>query len=259
MRVGIIGAGNMGQALIKGFLLTNTLSPKNILVAEKDPQKRRKIKKLGVRVATLQDLIKSSQAIILAVKPANVPEVLEELKSAQDKILISIAAGVPTSFLEKKFPGKVIRVMPNLCASAGEMAACYSLGERAGKKEEELAKRLFSKLGVFLKVDEHLMDAVTGLSGSGPAFVLKVVQAMAEAGRELGLPDALSLKLAAQTAVGAGVLASEWAPEEIIQKICTPKGTTIEGMKILEKERVEEALKKAVKAAAKRTGELFSG
>ncbi|MEM3401888.1 MAG: pyrroline-5-carboxylate reductase [Candidatus Hadarchaeales archaeon] len=261
MKVGIIGAGNMGQALIRGFLLTNALPPKNILVAEKDPEKAKQVKRLGATPTTIQELAKNSDVIIIAVKPANVKEVLEELKPAKNKLLISIAAGISTSFIEKNSSGRAIRVMPNLCAGVGEMAACYSLGKRAGKKDEEVAKKLFSPLGLFLKIDEKLMDAVTGVSGSGPAFLLHVIQAMAAAGKEAGLPEEVSLKLAAQTAIGAGVLAisSESSPEEIIQKICTPKGTTIEGMKVLEERKVAEAVKGAVEAAIRRARELSAG
>ncbi|MFN4133812.1 MAG: pyrroline-5-carboxylate reductase, partial [Candidatus Hadarchaeales archaeon] len=251
---------NMGQALVRGFLLTNTLPPKNILVAEKDAKKAKEVKKLGVTLTSIQKLVKNSDAIIIAVKPANVKEVLEELGPAR-KLLISIAAGIPTSFIEKNSSGRAIRVMPNLCAGVGEMAACYSLGKRAGKKDEEVVRKLFSPLGLFLKIDEKLMNIITGLSGSGPAFLLYIIQAMATAGKEAGLPEEVSLSLAAQTAIGAGVLAisSNEPVEKIIQKICTPKGTTIEGMKILEKEKAAEIIKKAVNAAIRRARELSAG
>jgi pyrroline-5-carboxylate reductase len=148
--------------------------------------------------------------------------------------------------------------MPNLCVAVGEVAACYSLGSGVTPADEKLVKDIFGKLGIFSKVDEGLMDAVTGLGGSGPAYFFRFIQAAAEAGVELGIPKDLALHLAAQIARGAGAMVSKSGEDlnNLIKKVCTPKGTTIEGMKILDEKKVAEALKDAIKAAARRSKEL---
>ncbi len=175
----------------------------------------------------------------------------------KNKLLISIAAGIPTSLIEKS-GGRAIRVMPNLCAKVAEMAACYSLGKKATKADEKIAREIFGPLGFFAKVEEKSMETVTGLSGSGPAFFFLMIKAAADAGEELGLPRGLARSLAAQTAKGAGEMAAKSSEEleEMIRKVCTPKGTTIEGIKILEKRKAADAMKTAIKAAAKRAKEL---
>jgi len=138
------------------------------------------------------------------------------------------------------------------------MASCFSLGKRASREDEKLVEKLLAGMGTTFKVDEKLMDAVTGLSGSGPAYFYFIVKALQEAGVELGLSSEVALKLAAQTAKGAGetILRGEKTPEELMGMVCTPKGTTIEGLKVLKNRKVADALKSAVKAAARRAKEL---
>jgi pyrroline-5-carboxylate reductase len=260
MRFGIIGAGNMGLSLVKGILKKGIMSPEEILISDLDERKLEEAEKLGV--GTTRDnlaLARDSDVILIAVKPNAVRGLLEEIGEAlDDKLLISIAAGIPTSFIEERTKARVIRIMPNLCAAVGEMVACYSLGSGATPADEKLVKDIFEKLGTLAKVDENLMDAATGLGGSGPAYFFRLIQAAAEAGVELGIPRNLALLFAAQIAKGAGAMASESEENlsNLIQKICTPGGTTIEGMKILDEKKAAEALKDAIKAAARRSKEL---
>jgi pyrroline-5-carboxylate reductase len=186
-----------------------------------------------------------------------VESVLREVKEVSEgKLFVSLAAGISTRFIKERTRGRVVRVMPNICGKVEEMASCFSLGKWATRSDQRLVERLLGSVGVTFKVEEKLMNAVTGVSGSGPAYFAYIIKAMADAGEEMGLPKEISLKLAAQTAKGTGELLKSQALDELIQKVCTPKGTTIEGMKILEKRGVAEAVKDAAKASAKRAKEL---
>jgi pyrroline-5-carboxylate reductase len=260
MRIGFIGCGNLGSSLIKGLLKVRALRSDEIVASDASEERLEEMKKLGIettsdnkRVAELCDVI------FIAVKPEIVGDVLEEIAQvSRGKLLISVAAGISTEFLEARTKARVIRVMPNICGLVGEMASCFSLGSRASREDEELVRRLLGSLGVTFKIDEELMDAVTGLSGSGPAYFYYVVKALQEAGIELGLSSEVALKLAAQTAKGAGemVLSSGKGLDDLTRMVRTPKGTTEKGLEVLEERKVAEVVKAAVKAAAKRAKEL---
>lgn len=260
MKIGIIGCGNLGSSLVEGFLKSKLLHPEEIVVSDKDKKKIRVLANLKVAGTTdNKKLVKLCDLVFIAVKPDVVESVLNEVKNLSDsKLFVSVAAGVSTKFIEARTNARVIRAMPNICGSVAEMASSFSLGSRATKKDEELVERLLGRLGTTFKVDEELMDTVTGLSGSGPAFFYQFMKAMQDAGVELGLPEDVALKLAAQTAKGAAeiVLKSGESIDELTRRICTPKGTTIEGLKVLENMKVADAIKDAVKAAAKRAKEL---
>jgi pyrroline-5-carboxylate reductase len=173
--------------------------------------------------------------------------VLKEIEEAsRGKLVISAAAGVSTGFIEAHTKARVIRIMPNICGLVSEMASCFSLGTRASREDAKLVRGLLNKIGVGFEIDENLMDTVTGLSGSGPAYFYLIIKALRDAGVELGLSNEVALKLAAQTAKGAGEMALSSGK----------KGTTMEGLKVLEDRRISEALVAAVKAAAKRAREL---
>lgn len=261
MKVGIVGCGNLGSSIVKGFLRASLLKPKEILVSDVNEQSLKGLEKLGVQVTTdNKKLVKASDVVLIAVKPAIVESVLDEVKDfSEGKLFISVAAGVSMGFIEARTKARVIRAMPNLCGAVAEMASCFSMGSRATKKDQELVEHLLGGLGVTFKVEERLLDAVTGLSGSGPAYFYLFIRAMRDAGVELGLSEEVALRLAAQTAKGAGeiVLESEDNVDELIRKVCTPKGTTIEGMNVLEGRKVSDAIKDAVKVSAKRARELF--
>ncbi|KXB08253.1 hypothetical protein AKJ58_00455 [candidate division MSBL1 archaeon SCGC-AAA385D11] len=258
MKIGVIGCGNLGTSLLKGLLKAG-FKGENIIASDLDERKLEELQKLGIEVTKDNNKTASdSDVIFLAVKPDIVGDVLEKAEIPKDKLLVSAAAGVSTDFLEDHTNARTIRIMPNICVGVAEMASCFTLGKRATEKDEEFVKSLLESLGTTFKVEEKLMNAVTGLSGSGPAYVYLVVEGLKEAGKELGLSEETALKLAAQTVKGSGemVLNSGKDLKELIDMVCSPKGTTIEGIKVLKDRKVSEAFKKAVKAATKRSEEL---
>lgn len=260
MKVGIIGCGNLGSSLINGLLEAGALRAKDLVASDMNDEKLQKLRKFGIETTTNnKNLVEHCDVILIAVKPDIVESVLEETKeSSKGKLFVSVAAGVSTKFIEAKTHARVIRVMPNICGVVREMASCFSLGTKASRDDEELVKKLLGSMGMTFIVDEKLMNAVTGLSGSGPAYFYFIVKALQEAGVELGLSSEISLKLAAQTAKGAGeiILREGKTLDELTRMVCTPKGTTIEGLKVLEGQKVADALRDAVKAAARRSKEL---
>jgi len=260
MKVGFIGGGNLGSSLVRGLLKSGALKAKDIIVSDLDESKLKELNKLGIKTtADNKKLVKDCDAVFIAVRPDIVEAVLKEVEDiSKDKLFVSVAARVSTKFIEARTKARVIRVMPNICGAVAEMASCFSLGGRATPKDEELVERLLGNVGTIFKVEEKLMDAVTELSGSGPAYFYLFIKALQEAGVELGLSSEVALKLAAQTAKGAGemVLMAGGSPDDLIKQVCTPKGTTIEGIKVLENRKVAEAIKETVKAAAKRAKEL---
>lgn len=260
MKIGFIGCGNLGSSLIKGLLRANSLKADEIIVSDLDEDKLKELKGLGVEVTSdNKKVTKLSDIIFIAVKPDFVGNVLDEIREfSRDKLLISVAAGVSTKSIEKRTDARVIRVMPNICSLVAEMASCFSLGSKASAKDKEFIKGLLGGVGTTFEVKEGMMDTITGLSGSGPAYFYLVIRAMQEAGVELGLSKDVALKLAAQTAKGAGemVVRSGKDLEELTRMVCSPKGTTIEGLKVLEGRKVFESFKEAVKAATKRAEKL---
>ena len=260
MKIGVIGCGNLGSSLVKGLLETKVLRAEEMIVSDIREENLTKLKNLGIETTSdNQKLVKRCDAVLIAVKPDIVESVLKKTEEVSEgKLFISVAAGVSTKFIEAMTRARVIRVIPNICGLVGEMASCFSLGTRASREDEELVEKLLAGVGTTFKVDEKLMDAVTGLSGSGPAYFYFIVKALQEAGIELGLSSEVALKLAAQTAKGAGetILRGEKTPEELMKMVCTPRGTAIEGLKVLEDQKVADALKNAVKAASRRAKEL---
>jgi len=260
MKVGFIGCGNLGSSLIKGTLNAGALQAEGIVASDVSDEKLKELGKFGIETTTdNKKLVEHCDVIFIAVKPDIVESVLEETKEfSEGKLFVSVAAGVSTKFIEARTGARVIRVMPNICGLVGGMASCFSLGTRALREDGKLVEKLLAGMGTTFKVDEKLMNAVTGLSGSGPAYFYFIVQALQEAGVELGLSSEVALKLAAQTAKGAGevILREGKTLEELIEMVCTPKGTTVEGLKVLEERKVADALRDAVKAAARRAKEL---
>ncbi len=260
MKIGVIGGGHLGSSLIKGLLKSGFIQPENIFVSDPDRQKIHDLAKLFVDITPdNKRLVKDCDLVFIAVKPDMVETVLNEIAElSEGKLFVSVAAGVSTKFIEARTKARVIRAMPNICGAIGQMASAYALGARATKKDEKFIDMVLASLGTTFKLDEELLAAVTGLSGSGPAFFYYLIRAVRDAGVEMGLPEEVAVKLAAQTAKGAGgiVLESKEKLDDLITSVCTPKGTTIEGIKILEDKKAAEAVKAAVLAAAKRAKEL---
>lgn len=262
MKVGIIGVGRMGSALVKGFLKAKALETKDIIVSDRNREKLDPLSTLGVRTTVDNaEVAREADVIIIAVKPKDVESVLADIKNrVEGKIIISIAAGITTKFIEEKLAGKakVVRVMPNIGCSVQEGASVYCLGTHATEGNGETVKGLFESVGMVFALPETLMDAVTGLSGSGPAFYYFIMKAFTEAGVKEGIPRNVARRLVAQVAKGAGemALATTVSFDELIDMVRSPEGTTAKGLEILEKGKVGELLKEAVKVAAKRSREL---
>jgi len=252
----------MGSALIRGFLNSSLVSKNSIIASDLDSKKLKRLKEeTGIRVTSNNcELVKKSDIVFIAVEPKAVAYVLGEIKKFADKkLIVSIAAGISTKFIEKRLKNsRVVRIMPNAPATVQQMAAGYCLGKKAIKKDAEIIEKLLNSIGVAYLVKERYIDTVTAISGSGPTYFYMIIDALTSTGIKAGLSRDIALKLAAQTAKGAGemILKTGKSPQELINMVCTPGGITIEAIKVLKKEKVEDSFKKAVKAAIKRSKEL---
>jgi len=265
MKLAIIGLGNMGQAILSGILKAEIIKAKNIIAADKkfaDSNFKDTDEFSEITItADNQKAVKEADYIILAVKPQIIHFVMEDIKDfAQSKVIISIAAGVKIKTLSQYFTAdtKIIRVMPNtpVLVAEGMSALYYSPSVEADEKA--LVEKIFNSFGETIEVEESDMDAVTGLSGSGPAFVYIFIEALADAGVLKGLTREKALKLAAQTVKGGAemVLSSGNHPAELKDMVTSPAGTTIAGVAELEQNSFRSAVIRAVKTAAERSEEL---
>ncbi len=260
----LIGGGNMGEAITKGLIAANLVKPQHITVTDIIEARLAELRETyGVR-SMLDNAKAVAQAdlIILAVKPQDVVPTIQGMAAAVDdqKVVVSIAAGVPTGKIEAAFgkPVRVVRVMPNTPALVLAGAAALCAGRYAMPADVELARTLFGALGKTAIVPEALMDAVTGLSGSGPAYVFVMIEALADGGVKVGLPRDVALTLAAQTVYGAAKLLLETGlhPGELKDRVASPAGTTIAGLQGLEERAFRAAVIDAVERATLRSREL---
>lgn len=262
-KLGFIGTGKMGEALIKGILHSKLVPPENIYASDADVMKLKALEK-EYKINTCEDncdAVLNSDVLIIAVKPQIVHEVLKEIKSSiKNHLIISIAAGVTIDALEKALPkeAKVVRVMPNIAATVKEAASAVSLGSAVSKEDASIAAMIFNAVGRAIILPEHLMDAVTGLSGSGPAYIFMIIEALADGGVHEGLDRKTAKILAAQTVLGAAKMALENQSHtgELKDMVTSPGGTTIRGLRVLEKRGVRIAMMDAVIAACERSKEL---
>ncbi|SEM37898.1 pyrroline-5-carboxylate reductase [Syntrophus gentianae] len=263
-KIGMIGCGKMGSILLRGILRCSLVPQGNIRVADAVKERIEEIREgyPGVRSAENRDLVRESDILILAVKPQNMPALLNEISADVNprQLIISIAAGISTKAIEKHLAGpvRVVRVMPNTPALVEEGATALAAGSSATAEDLETAVRIFEAVGSTVTVSENLMDAVTGLSGSGPGYVFVMLEALADAGVLLGLPRDIALKLAGQTFLGAAKLCLQAGkhPGELKDMVTSPGGTTIAGLKALEEGRLRATLIRAVEAAALRSKAL---
>jgi len=264
-KIAIIGTGNMGDALVSGLIGSGSSKPKNIICSDVRKDKLDKIKSKYKVSTTASNLRAVSEAdiVIYAVKPQLMASVLIETRSKLDmsKLVISIAAGVPLAAMESCIEKdmRLIRVMPNIAAAVKEAATAIAAGAHATKEDVKLAMEIFNSIGkcIFLK-ENYLMDAITGLSGSGPAYIFLIVDALADAGVKMGLSRQDSLFLAAQTVLGAAKLLMETQehPGQLKDKVTSPGGTAIAGLATLESGGLRTTLINAVEAATNRSKEL---
>jgi pyrroline-5-carboxylate reductase len=265
--IGFIGAGQMARALAQGFSAAGLLADKQIVAADPVPAALEEFKRLlpGSNIVTNNaELAKRCDVIVLAVKPQQAKTAMAELRGAlgNEKLVISIVTGIRLQSLADGLgPCRLVRVMPNTPCLVGQSASAYCLGTSATTADAELVAKLLGSVGLAIAVEEKLLDAVTGLSGSGPAFVYLMIEALADGGVRLGLARDVALRLAAQTVKGAAemVLTTGDHPGVLKDRVASPGGTTIAGLQVLENHGVRGALISAVEAAARRAAELASG
>lgn len=262
--IGLIGAGNMADALIRGILSQHLVPPDRIWVTNRSNRSRLQSveQRYGVRTTPVKSpLLNASTVLILAVKPKDVAEVLAEIRGAvrQEQLLISVAAGIPIAMLERALPGiPIIRTMPNTSAAVKASATALTPGLQASAAHVATATALFQAVGDVVAVPEEVLDVVTGLSGSGPAYIYHLVEAMIRAGTELGLSGELAKRLAVQTLVGAARMLehTQEDPMELRRRVTSPGGTTMAGLSVLEDRGFARAVREAIRRAAERAREL---
>ncbi len=276
LKISILGAGNMGQALTRG-LVEKSVYPQNISIYDIDSKKMAQLKKeLSVKIAkTSRHCVSLADIVILAVKPQILPEAIAEVASSLGKetLILSIAAGVPISKIEEylsvrggagvggKKPMAIIRVMPNMPALVGAGMSAYSLGKHASAKDRKIAEAILAALGEYVQVPEKMIDLVTAISGSGPAYFFLLTEKMIEAAYEMGMKVDVAKKLVYQTAFGSGkILAqSDEDPETLIARVASKGGTTEAALKVFQRKGFGKIIQDAVKAAHRRSIELREG
>ena len=263
LKISVLGAGNMGQALVRG-LVEKSVYSQHISVYDIDKKKLETLRKeCSVKAAKSNRLsVTLADVVILAVKPQILQEVAAEISTAvsKDALVISIAAGVPMSRIEQYFkkPISLVRVMPNMPALVGSGMSVYSLGKHAGQKHKKITEAILGSFGEGAQVPERALDLVTAISGSGPAYFFLLAEKMIEAAYELGMKVDLAKKLVYQTALGSGRVMSQTQedPEELIDKVASKGGTTEAALKVFQKKGLGRIVHEAVKAAQKRSIEL---
>ena len=266
LKIGVIGAGNMGQALVRG-LVEKSVYPQNISIFDVDRKKLDAVKKEAhVKIAkSNRQCVSLSDIVILAVKPQMIQEVVEEIASGLDKdaLVISIAAGVPIAKIESYFkkPVSLIRVMPNMPALVGSGMSAFSLGKHATQKHRKIAEGVLGAFGEITQVPEKWLDLVTAVSGSGPAYFFLLTEKLIEAAYEMGMKVDVAKKIVYQTAFGSGkvLMQSQEDPEVLIDRVSSKGGTTEAALKVFQKQGLGKIVQDAVKAAYKRSKEISQG
>ena len=265
MSYAFLGAGKMAFAIIQGMLRAKVCSPSEIYAACPEPELLENLSDAtGVNVLSSNtEAAEAAAVIILCVKPADVQEAMAQAGPAiEGKLIISIVAGLKIDSLTELAPmSRIIRAMPNTAAMVGRSATAFASSEAATHDDDAIAQTVFSSIGEVYPVAENLLDAVTGLSGSGPAYVYLVIEALSDGGVAAGLPRKLALNLAVQTVAGAAemVCATSEHPAVLREMVTSPAGTTVAGLAELEERGVRAAFLAAVQAAASRAGELSNG
>ena len=248
--VSVIGCGNMGGALIKGLSRSGNYE---LIACDLDESVLEGVEAHCSETTTDTAVAATADVVVVAVKPKYVDDVLDSLDLNPDQTLVTIAAGITTEFVEERTDATVVRVMPNLAAETGDMAAAVAWDE-----VDEEVREMLDDVGEFVEIEEELMDAATALNGSGPAFVFYLLQSMKEGAVDEGLSPDQAEVLAAQTFKGAAetVLNDDRSVDELIDAVCSPNGTTIEGMEVLWDSDADESVAAALAAATERSKEL---
>jgi pyrroline-5-carboxylate reductase len=264
LKIGFLGAGKMATALARGFIRAELAGPKDLMASDPLEAARNHFAEIIGAKTTVSnaDVARFASVLILAVKPDQAAGVLAGLRGqfTLEHLLLSIAAGATLAKLEGALPAgsRVIRAMPNTPALVGESASAFAPGKSATAADGELARTLLSAVGIAFQVKEPLLDAVTGLSGSGPAYVYQFIEALSDGGVAAGLPRDMATQLAAQTVLGAAkmVLETGQHPGALKDQVTSPGGTTIEGLHELEKGKLRGAVMSAVRAATEKSKKL---
>jgi pyrroline-5-carboxylate reductase len=265
-KIGFIGTGQMAISLASGFVKTQTVVSEQLFGYDLLPNASNLFaqKTGGKSIETVKELVQASEVVVLSVKPQQMHEVLHSLAAIHaqglNRLWISIAPGIPiTSYLkELGTTARLVRVMPNTPCHVGEGVCGYCVSESVTEDDVNLAQSLLSTVGIAIRFPERQLDAVVGLSGSGPAYVYMMIEAMADGGLKMGLSRELSLRLAAQTVLGSAkmVLQTGEHPAVLKDKVCSPRGTTISGVTALERAGFRAAIINAVETATLRSKEL---
>ncbi|MFB0508759.1 MAG: pyrroline-5-carboxylate reductase [Thermodesulfobacteriota bacterium] len=263
-KIGIIGTGNMGESLISGLIYAKSAIPKNIICSDVRKERLKSVNDAyGVVTTTSNiDVVKGSEIVIYAIKPQIMASILRETAAHLDmsQVIISIAAGVPLAAIESCLNKdlRLIRVMPNIAASVKEGAAAIAPGKHASKGDLKLAKAIFDSVGKSIIIEEEFMDAITGLSGNGPAYIFLIVDALADAGVKMGLSREDALLLSAQSVLGAAKLLLETGehPGRLKDKVTSPGGTAIAALHTIEAGGLRTTLINAVEVGTNRSKEL---
>ena len=261
-KIGIIGCGNMGGAILYGALESGVLPRENAYVYDINPAMMDKARDWGVHLcADDEEVCRNSDLILLAVKPQNAAEALSQCKKAMNgKAMMSIVAGVTVERLRNMIDGvpRILRIMPNTPAMVFEGAFALCLDNDFAPEELNAAKEIYASIGVVEMIPEHLIDAVCGLSGGGPAYVAMFIEAMADGGVKQGLPRATAYRLAAQTCLGSArmLLDMNLHPGQLKDMVTSPGGTTIEGCEALEKGGMRAAVMECINAGAEKSRKL---
>jgi len=261
--LGLIGAGNMGSALVRGFVKRQTLAPGEVCICDLEAERVAALSsELGVTAAhDAPELVSQSSVVLLAVKPQSLPELLSSLAGSfqGDQLVISIVAGVSLANLQALIGERLplVRVMPNMLCTVEESASAYTPSPEVRPEQVAFVDSLLASVGLAFPVEEKLLDAVTGLSGSGPAFAAVFCEALADGGVAAGLPRDMAERLAAQVLVGTGRwILEKGSPAQLKDQVTSPAGTTIAGLQKLEAGGLRAAALRAVVAAAQRSAEL---
>ena len=260
-RLGFIGAGKLAGSVIRGLVRAKFCPPKEIIASEPNEQTRVALEKETSVSTTTEnaEIAENAEAIFIAVKPPMVIPVLTELTGKlQNKLVISLAGGVQISSMEKVCDARIMRALTNTPSAICRAATGIARGSRSTNDDVDLVKKIFGAIGVVVEINEDQIDIVTALSGSGPAFIYSVVEALAAGGTKLGLAKGIAMELAIQTARGAAEIMREtkMSPGELVKMVVTPGGTTAAGLAVMEKMKTNESLIAAVEAATKRGQEM---
>ena len=267
-KIGFIGGGKMGEALCKGLINAKLSNVGQIMASDVSVERCKLLtQEIGVRTTgDNKEIVSFADIVVLAVKPQMMNEVISALKDdiIPRHLVVSIAAGIPIRFIESRLSAgvRVIRVMPNTPCLIGASATAFALGKHANDADARIVSTIFSAVGKAFRLDEKHLDAVTGLSGSGPAYVYMFIEAMSDGGVKMGLSRDTATILAAQTVLGAArmVLETGQHPAQLKDAVASPGGTTIEGISKLEDGKIRASIINAVEAAAiksKKLGELL--